>query len=308
MLTIRGNQPLNCLLEKFRILCHKHESRTTLPADFTSHDKVLKIFNDALAMAGSPTDDAAMPYDCPLNANDEDEPALHGQIREKSSLDPSNGPRSTEAYSLQVETGSLAVDHSAGADADELKIVRATARARPQVQRNASSPQLRHSGCVAFAASSSAPSCASRGKPVTQPTNGRLSSGRPLKGNAAMRFRDTSLKLAARRRGLSSRLVSGRRAPPSEGPSRRSEQPTVAKPRQARTTSLAAPAPLLAPVRRSRSQMKAAATTSSQDEATRTKRTRSADDDEHSATNAAKRAKRWTLSTLCRGKGKQRAT
>ena len=52
MIIITGNRPLNCLLEKLRILCQKNESRNTLPADFTSHDKVLKIFDDALAMAG----------------------------------------------------------------------------------------------------------------------------------------------------------------------------------------------------------------------------------------------------------------
>ena len=314
MLTIAGNQPLNYLLEEFRILCQNNESRKSRPADPTSHDKVLKIFDDALAMAGWPTDDAAMPYDRPLNANDEEELALLGQAREKSSLEPSSKPQSTEAYSLNVETGSLAVDLGDDSEADPetcgREAARATVRARPRVQSSVPPPP-RRSGRVAFAASAGV----SREQVATQPTGGGLSNGHH-KGNTATSIGGPSLKAVARRGGRASRPVRGCGAPPSAAPSR-SEQPTVAKPRQARTH--AAPSPPGAPVRRTRSQTKAAAATASQDEVIRTKRPRSADDDEHSATGVVKRSRKSSLSTSRNGsshdvpgpskrKGKQRAT
>ncbi|TFY57946.1 hypothetical protein EVJ58_g6716 [Rhodofomes roseus] len=102
VLTVENNPPLNCLLERFRLLCRRNRSAETLPQTPTTHDQVLQIFRDALAMDSWPEDDAALDYQRPQNAKDQEELEALGQPREKSTLEPS---------SASVNTGSKMVVH-----------------------------------------------------------------------------------------------------------------------------------------------------------------------------------------------------
>ncbi|KAH9831774.1 uncharacterized protein C8Q71DRAFT_841066, partial [Rhodofomes roseus] len=106
VLTIKNNAPLNHLLERFRLLCRSNISNLTLSENPMSHDEVLRIFHEAIDMEGWPNDDAARDYQRPQNDKDQEQLDALGQLREKSSIEPSSKAPSLEALNFTVHTGS----------------------------------------------------------------------------------------------------------------------------------------------------------------------------------------------------------
>ncbi|TFY57944.1 hypothetical protein EVJ58_g6714 [Rhodofomes roseus] len=120
VLTVENNPPLNRLLEELRVLCLQYRSVSTLPQASMTHDQVLGIFGDALAMEGWPEGDAALEYQRPQHDKDQEGLEARDQPREYSSdIEPSSESSSLGPSPSTPHIGSIMAVPDSGEPAED---------------------------------------------------------------------------------------------------------------------------------------------------------------------------------------------
>ncbi|KZT63100.1 hypothetical protein DAEQUDRAFT_760642 [Daedalea quercina L-15889] len=294
VLTIENHAPLNHLLKEFRRLCRENQFKDSLPEHPMTHDQVLRIFNDALAMEGWPEDDAAHEYQRPYNAKDQEELDALGTLRETSSLEPSG-----EVPILHTSSMILTLEEpEPDQDVDEDEATKASPQAKPP-QKNT---RERYSH-VSFGLSSYGDDSSDGDVP-----------DRCHRRNTSRAAGNSSIASSSRRGRHASRSTQGegRGGSLSPGPSFGGGRTTTEASTKTRSVPRAVPMPQVPSMMRTRSQTRLGAPTSSRSRAT--KRTYSDENDGESRSDAAKRPRHPSPSPSRspgrnksrKGKGKQK--
>ncbi|KAH9831790.1 uncharacterized protein C8Q71DRAFT_850611 [Rhodofomes roseus] len=297
VLTVENNPPLNRLLEELRVLCLQYRSVSTLPQASMTHDQVLGIFGDALAMEGWPEGDAALEYQRPQHDKDQEGLEARDQPREYSSdIEPSSESSSLGPSPSTLHTGSVMAvpdseDPAEYQNGHDDQHPEELIRGRNRIQQQPSSQQARFVIPAGRHGNISFETLPSSGHNGDNSSNERLPDSR-RRGNAS---RDAASNLATSARWqahLPARQTQDRRSTPPlpERPICSADEPATTR-SAARTMPRPPPTPstLLGRTRSQTAKLRAAVASSSQSTGRAAKRVCPAEDGEQGESQVSKR-------------------